>query len=72
MSITELKATAANLTPRERAWLRAYLFAEERAADPAWKTKIAARRKRLQSGHGVSDTTCAKRLTRRSSIAKTK
>ena len=56
MSITELKATADKLTAKERAWLKAYLFAEERAANPAWKATMARRRKRLSSGGGISDT----------------
>jgi hypothetical protein len=56
MSITELKATADKLTAKERAWLKAYLFAQERAADPAWKTEMARRRRRLAAGGGISDT----------------
>ncbi len=72
MSIAELKQTAAKLTPRERAWLRAYLFAEERASDPAWKTEMAARRKRLKSGRGISDSTYASPSRRASARAKTK
>lgn len=54
MSITELKATADKLSARERAWLRAYLFAQERAADPSWKSEMAARRRRLAGGGGVN------------------
>lgn len=56
MSITELKATADKLTPKERAWLKAYLLAKERASDPAWKTEMARRRRRLSAGAGISDT----------------
>jgi len=55
MSIAELKKTADKLTAKERAWLRAYLVAKERASDPAWKTEMMRRRKRMQAGHGVTE-----------------
>lgn len=54
MSIAELKETADRLNTKERAWLKAYLCAKERAADPAWKAEIARRVKRLQAGHGIT------------------
>lgn len=54
MSITELKETAANLTAKERAWLKAYLYAKERADDPAWKAEMTRRRKRMQAGQEIT------------------
>lgn len=56
MSITELKETADRLSPKERAWLKAYLAAKARASDPAWKAEMARRLKRVRAGHGVSET----------------
>jgi hypothetical protein len=47
MSIAELKHTADRLTAKERAWLRAYLFAHEHSSDPSWKAEMATRRRRL-------------------------
>lgn len=55
MSIAELKKTADKLTKKERAWLRAYLAAKERASDPAWKAEMSRRLKRMRAGHGVTD-----------------
>lgn len=62
MSIAELKATAEKLTAKERAWLRAYLFAQERATDPAWKAEMARRRRRIEAGEGITDTEVKRRL----------
>jgi len=56
MSIDELKQTADKLTIRERAWLKAYLCAKERAADPAWKAEMAQRLKRMRAGQGIVET----------------
>ncbi len=56
MSIAELKETADRLTAKERAWLRTYLAAKARASDPAWKTEMARRLKRMRAGHGVTET----------------
>jgi hypothetical protein len=56
MSIAELKQTADRLTAKERAWLRAYLFAHERASDPSWKAEMATRRHRLAAGKGVTSS----------------
>ena len=54
MSTTELKETADKLTAKERAWLRAYLVAKERARDPAWRAEMGRRLKRMKAGHGIS------------------
>jgi hypothetical protein len=61
MSITELKETADNLTAKERAWLKAYLFAKERASDPAWKAEMSRRLKRMRAGHGITSEEYYKR-----------
>lgn len=66
MSIAELKETAEKLTAKERAWLRAYLFAQERASDPVWKTEMARRRRRLTAEGGVSQGEYARRTRSRS------
>ena len=66
MSIAELKETADRLSPKERAWLKAYLAAKARARDPAWKAEMARRLKRMRAGHGVSETGY-RRLSRESS-----
>lgn len=70
MSIAELKATADKLTARERAWLKNYLSAKERANDPAWKTEMSRRLKRMRTEAGVADSdyrrrhrTSSKRVT---------
>ncbi len=67
MSIAELKETAEKLTARERAWLRAYLFAQERAADPRWKAEMTRRRRRLAAGGGISQGEYARRTKARPS-----
>lgn len=67
MSLTELKKTAEKLTARERAWLRAYLFAEERAADPRWKAEMTRRRRRLAAGDGISQGEYVRRTKARPS-----
>ena len=54
MSISELKKTADNLSAKERQWLRAYLFVNERASSEAWKSEIAEKRRKLQAGIGVT------------------
>ena len=54
MSISELKKTADNLSAKERQWLRAYLFVDERASSNAWKSEITKKRRKLQSGLGVT------------------
>lgn len=56
MSIAELKKTADSLTAKERQWLRAYLFVDERTKTEAWKTEMSARRKRLKAGVGMSES----------------
>lgn len=66
MSIVELKETADRLTAKERAWLKAYLSAKTRASDPAWKTEMAQRLKRMRAGHGVTETDY-RRLSRETS-----
>jgi hypothetical protein len=65
MSITELKETAEKLTAREWAWLRAYLFAQERGSDPAWKAEMARRRRRLAMGGGINQNEYARRAKSR-------
>jgi hypothetical protein len=52
MSIAELKKTADRLSARERRWLRAYLFAQERATNPEWQREIAQKRRKFQAGGG--------------------
>ncbi|MES2695234.1 MAG: hypothetical protein V4773_17295 [Verrucomicrobiota bacterium] len=54
MSIAELKATADKLTAKERAWLKAYLCAKERASDPAWRAEMSRRLKSMRAGNGIS------------------
>ena len=54
MSIAELKKTADTLTAKERAWLKAYLCAKERASDPAWKAEMSRRLKRMQAERGIT------------------
>ncbi len=54
MSISELKKTADSLNAKERQWLRAYLFVNERASSDAWKSEITKKRRKLQSGLGVT------------------
>ena len=66
MSITELKETAEKLTARERAWLRAYLFSQERGSDPAWKAEMARRRRSLATGGGINQNEYARRAKSRS------
>jgi hypothetical protein len=55
MSIAQLKQTADELTKKERAWLRAYLAAKERASNPAWRAEMSRRLKRMRAGHGITD-----------------
>lgn len=62
MSIAELKETADKLTAKERAWLKAYLYAKERASDPAWKTEMSRRLGRMRAGHGVSSEEYRRRV----------
>lgn len=62
MSIAELKETADKLTAKERAWLKAYLFAKERASDPARKADLSRRLKRMKAGHGVSSAEYYRRV----------
>lgn len=62
MSFAELKATAEQLTAKERAWMRAFLFAKERGADFSWKQEMAQRRRRLLAGRGISDTEYRRRM----------
>lgn len=71
MSIAELKEMAERLTAKERAWLRAYLFAQERAADPLWKAEMARRRRRLASGGGIGQGEYARRTGSRSAKSAT-
>ncbi len=66
MSIAELKETAENLTARERAWLRAYLFAQERGADPLWKAEMTRRRRHLGCGGGIGQSEYLRRTLPRS------
>ncbi len=66
MSITELKETAEKLTARERAWLRAYLYAQESASDPGWKAEMTRRRRRLAAAGGISQGEYARRTKARS------
>jgi len=62
MSIAELKATADKLTAKERTWLKAYLFAKDRAADPAWKAEMTRRRREMQAGHGITSVEYFRRV----------
>lgn len=55
MSIAELKKTADSLTAKERQWLRAYLFVSERSNSEGWKKDIAGKRRRFESGKGVTE-----------------
>lgn len=66
MSIAELKETAEKLAARERAWLRAYLFAQERGSDPAWKAGMTRRRRRLATSGGIDQNKYARRAKSRS------
>ena len=54
MSIAELKQTADKLTAKQRAWMQAYLFAKERASDPAWRAEMTRRRRRMEAGHEIT------------------
>ena len=54
MSTAELKETVDKLTAKERSWLKAYLFARERASDPAWKAEMGRRLKRMRAGQEIS------------------
>ena len=55
MSIAQLKATADKLTARERAWLKNYLAAKERANDPVWQADMSQRLKRMRAGAGIGE-----------------
>jgi hypothetical protein len=54
MSTAQLKELADKLTAKESKWLSAYLAAKARASDPAWKTEMARRLKRMRAGVEVS------------------
>jgi hypothetical protein len=70
MSIRELKKTADSLSAKERQWLRAYLFVNERANSPEWKSEIAKKRRKLQAGMGVTASQFKRRTARVTSVIK--
>ena len=54
MSIAELKQTADKLTAKQRAWMKAYLFAKDRASNPAWRSEMTRRRRSMQAGNEIT------------------
>jgi len=62
MSIAELKKTADSLNAKERQWLRTYLFVNERSKSENWKKDIAAKRGKLESGKGLTETQYKRRM----------
>ena len=70
MSIRELKKTADSLNAKERQWLRAYLFVNERASSPEWKAEIAKKRRKLQAGMGVTANQFKRRTAGVTSVIK--
>lgn len=62
MSFKEIVAAAARLKPRQRASLRAYLFALDRVNEPAWKSEMARRVKRMKAGKAVGASEVRRRL----------
>ncbi|MCS6244866.1 MAG: hypothetical protein H2172_13555 [Opitutus sp.] len=70
MSISELKKTADSLSAKERQWLRAYLFVNERASSPEWKSEIVKKRRKLQAGMGVTANQFKRRTAGVTSVIK--
>jgi hypothetical protein len=62
MSIAELKKTADSLSAKEREWLRAYLFVNERSASESWKKDMAEKRRKFAVGKGVSESHYKRRM----------
>ena len=56
MSTAQLKELADKLSAKETKWLSFYLSAKARASDPARKTEMARRLKRMRAGHGITET----------------
>ena len=56
MSNAELKHLAENLSAKDRAWLRAYLFSEKRASAQSWMSEMARRRRLLTSDKGINSS----------------